>query len=115
MLFTHPSAESTIDLLSPSSPHFYNSTLPIVGIFISSLVNMLVVGPQTTKIMRERKVQETRDGKKYFEEGPKSKEMEVLNKRFARAHGISSLLNMGGFLATVAYGFVLGDKLKSAF
>jgi hypothetical protein len=62
--------------------------------------------------MRERKHQETRDGKKYWDEGPKSKEMEGLNKRFMWLHGLSSGINLVGFFATIAYGFYLGGRMS---
>ncbi|KAG7105583.1 hypothetical protein HYQ44_015041 [Verticillium longisporum] len=38
-------------------------------------------------------------------------EMQALNKRFGKMHGISSLLNLGTFIATIAYGFTLGSRL----
>ena len=55
---------------------------------------------------------ETRDGKKSYDAGPHSKEMQALNQRFGRMHGISSLLNMMGSLATVWYGMVLAERLQ---
>ena len=55
---------------------------------------------------------ETRDGKKSYDAGPHSKEMQALNKRFGRMHGISSLLNMVGSLATLWYGMVLAERLQ---
>lgn len=55
---------------------------------------------------------ETRDGKKSYDAGPQSKEMQSLNRRFGRMHGISSLLNMAGSLATVWYGMVLAERLQ---
>ena len=84
---------------------------PLVIMFSTSLANALVVGPATTRVMRERKHQETRDGKKSYEAGPHSKEMKVLNKRFARLHGASSLLNVVGSLVTVWYGFYLAERM----
>lgn len=61
--------------------------------------------------MRERKHQETRDGKRSYDEGPHSKEMQVLNRRFMVLHGWSSGVNLVGLCATVAYGFYLGGRL----
>lgn len=61
--------------------------------------------------MKERKHQETRDGKKSYDKGPQSTEMERLNRRFATLHGMSSLLNLGTIVACVWYGFVLGEAL----
>lgn len=78
----------------------------------TGLANLAIIGPATVKIMHERKVQETREGKKYYDEGPKSDSMAALNKRFGMAHGASSLLNLVGLLATGWYGVVLGSKLK---
>lgn len=54
---------------------------------------------------------ETRDGKKYYDPGPKSLEMQRLNKSFMRLHGASSLSNLAGLLAMVYYGFTLAEKL----
>lgn len=112
MLVTHPSGVSSMDLLSPSSPYFKNSTVPIGLVLLTGVANMLYFGPATTKIMKERKQQETREGKKYYDDGPKSKEMEKLNKRFGVMHGFSSLVNVIGYFATVGYGFVLAEKLR---
>jgi len=78
--------------------------------FVTSATNMLVISPATVKIIHERKEREAKEGKKDHE-GPKSKEMAALNKRFAAMHGVSSLLNLTAFLATVRYGFTLGQKL----
>jgi hypothetical protein len=72
---------------------------------------MFVVGPATTKCMKERKHQETRDGKKSYEPGPHSAEMQRLNKRFGALHGASSLLNLFAIIAAVGYGAVLGNRL----
>lgn len=55
---------------------------------------------------------ETRDGKKAYDPAPHSKEMVALNKRFARLHGLSSLVNLVSFIATVYYGAVLSKKLE---
>lgn len=55
---------------------------------------------------------ETRDGKKSYDPAPHSKEMLALNKKFGRVHGISSLINMAAFLATIYYGVVLSKRLE---
>lgn len=78
----------------------------------TSLVNLTVLGPATAKIMRERKVQETKEGKKYYDECPMSDKTSTLNKKFGMIHGASTLLNLVGVLATGWYGVVLGSKLK---
>jgi hypothetical protein len=61
--------------------------------------------------MKERKHQETRDGKKSYDPAPHSREMLALNRRFGRMHGVSSLLNLAGVVATVVYGFTLAGRL----
>lgn len=56
-------------------------------------------------------VLETRDGKKYYDPGPKSAEMQRLNSSFARLHGASALSNMIGLGAMLFYGAVLAERL----
>lgn len=79
---------------------------------VTGLFNWVYVGPQTTKIMALRKHQETRDGKKSYDKGPHSEEMQKLNKQFGVLHGISSLTNLVGFLGMCWYGVLLGEGLK---
>jgi hypothetical protein len=38
--------------------------------------------------------------------------MAALNKSFGKTHGISSVLNLVTFVATVAYGFTLAARLS---
>ncbi|KAH6624995.1 hypothetical protein B0J18DRAFT_429875 [Chaetomium sp. MPI-SDFR-AT-0129] len=85
--------------------------VPLAGAFLSSAVNLGVVGPATTGVMEERRVQEKKDGKKSYDAPPHSQEMTELNKRFGMLHGVSSLLNLGSFISTVAYGFTLASRL----
>lgn len=85
--------------------------IAIATMFVSGLVNLAFVGPATTKCMRERKHQETRDGKKSYDAGPHSPEMQRLNKKFGMLHGISSLTNLAGFFAEIYYGIVLAQRL----
>jgi hypothetical protein len=103
VLLTYPSATYS-QVLST------DAAIPMLVTFATSAVNLVVVGPKTTKIMRARKVQEVRDGRKYDEQ-PQSPDMKLLNKKFGVMHGVSSLLNLVGLLSTVVYGFVLGSKL----
>ncbi|KYK60159.1 hypothetical protein DCS_01294 [Drechmeria coniospora] len=81
--------------------------------FFTGLANLVVLQPATAKTMKQRKGQAKRDGKDYYAEGPHSEEMQILNKKFGMLHGISSLLNLATFLATVAYGFTLGTRIQS--
>jgi hypothetical protein len=77
-------------------------------------INYVVLGPWTTKVMRERKHQETRDGKKYDAEGPRSERMEELNRTFSALHGASSLVNLADYLLMMYYGFVLAERVTAA-
>ncbi|KAI9721871.1 MAG: hypothetical protein M1828_004966 [Chrysothrix sp. TS-e1954] len=85
--------------------------VPLTTVFITGLVNMVLVGPATTNVMKERKHQETRDGKKSHDAGPHSKEMQALNRRFGRLHGASTLINLAGLVATIAYGGTLAEMM----
>lgn len=78
----------------------------------TGLINWLYVGPQTTEVMRLRKHQETRDEKKSYDKGPHSEEMQKLNKRFGMLHGVSTLVNLTGFVSMLWYGVLLGEGLK---
>ncbi|KAI5853495.1 hypothetical protein BZA05DRAFT_31050 [Tricharina praecox] len=104
VLLSHPTA--SYDKLMATE-----AALPMLITFATSAVNLVAVGPATTAIMRERKAQESKEGRKYYDEGEKSLEMKALNKRFGVMHGVSSLLNLAAFVATVAYGFTLAQKL----
>jgi hypothetical protein len=84
----------------------------ITTMLVTGLVNLAYVGPQTTEIMRLRKHQETRDGKKSYDAGPHSEEMKKLNKRFGILHGISSLVNLIGFISMCWYGFVFVEAVR---
>lgn len=112
MALTYPSTlptNSYTDILNPS----LGSTVlyPLLTVFVSSFLNLAIVGPATTKVMRERKGQESRDGKKSYDAPPHSKEMVALNKKFGKLHGASSLLNLACFLATIWYGVGLSARL----
>ncbi|KAL1843420.1 hypothetical protein VTJ49DRAFT_1770 [Mycothermus thermophilus] len=85
---------------------------PLTGAFACAVANLVVVGPATTKVMGERKAQERKDGRKAYDAPPHSPEMQALNKRFSILHGISSLLNLGTLVASVAYGFTLSSRLS---
>ncbi|KAI9367258.1 hypothetical protein BJX61DRAFT_529408 [Aspergillus egyptiacus] len=84
---------------------------PLATAFVTGLINLVVLRPLTVNTMRERKHQETRDGKKSYDPAPHSKEMIALNKKFGRLHGMSSLINLVTLGATVFYGVVLSKKL----
>lgn len=85
----------------------------VATMLLTGVINMAYVGPQTTEVMKLRKHQETRDGKKSYDAGPHSEEMKQLNKRFGILHGVSSLVNLVGFLSMCWYGFVIGEVIRS--
>lgn len=103
------SASSFAGVLEPANRLHVLTPLSIV--FVAGLVNAAYVGPLTTKTMRERKHQETKDGKKSYDAGPHSPEMQALNRKFGQLHGASTLVNLAGVVATLWYGFYLGDRL----
>ncbi|KAF2259229.1 hypothetical protein CC78DRAFT_548471 [Lojkania enalia] len=113
MFLTYPSPTGFRALLpnqhSQSSADLLAFIL-IATMQITGLINWLYVGPQTTKIMGLRKHQETKDGKKSYDKGPHSPEMQELNKRFGILHGVSSLVNLVGFLGMCWYGVLLGER-----
>ena len=85
---------------------------PLAIMFVTALANVAYLGPATTKCMRERKHQETRDGKKSHDPGPHSQEMQLLNSKFQYLHGTSSVVNLVGWVVMVWYGFYLGDRIS---
>jgi len=95
-----------------SEANRWDVLVPILTVFVTGLINTVYVGPATTKIMKERKHQETKDGKKSYDPAPHSREMQALNRAFGRMHGISSLVNLTAFLATVWYGFTIAGRLQ---
>jgi len=86
--------------------------MPLAAMFVAGLANLVYGGPATTSIMKERKHQETRDGKKSYDPPPHSTEMQRLNRQFGKMHGISTLINLGGLIVTIWYGFELGKRLS---
>lgn len=118
MWLTYP--RSLVSALTPSS----SATRALSGsndklnayligtMLVTAVLNLVYVGPQTTEIMRLRKHQETRDGKKSYDAGPHSAEMQKLNKQFSALHSVSSIVNMVGFGAMVWYGGVLAEGVK---
>lgn len=117
-------------LLAPENR--LNTLLPMATAVVTGLANQFILRPLTVNVMRERKKQgmcclnlskmsvenisdwdsETRDGKKSYDPPPHSKQMQALNKKFGKVHGVSSLLNLVTLLATVYYGVVIGKQLS---
>ncbi|KAF1948969.1 hypothetical protein CC80DRAFT_520820 [Byssothecium circinans] len=120
MILTYPSFTTRLNPLSPSPPlspvgtsgHDKLALTLIATMLTTGVVNMLYVGPQTTRVMERRKHQETMDGKKSYDKGEHSEEMKRLNREFGVLHGVSSLVNLVGFLGMVWYGVLLGEGLR---
>ncbi|ETN36393.1 uncharacterized protein HMPREF1541_08670 [Cyphellophora europaea CBS 101466] len=117
LALTLPTERTAIGTTPSSLPgvlHPSNRTpvlLPLTLNLLCAATNLLYLGPQTTSVMRERKHQETRDGKKSYDAGPHSAEMERLNRKFSWLHGASTVVNLVGIAATVWYGFYLGQRM----
>ncbi|KAK5664055.1 hypothetical protein OQA88_269 [Cercophora sp. LCS_1] len=113
LALTYPGSLSTESGIAGVLDESVRSTVlvPIASIFVTALANLAVVGPATTKCMDQRKLQERKDGKKSYDSGPHSQEMQALNKKFSMLHGVSSLLNLGTFVGAVAYGVTLASRL----
>ncbi|KAF2786384.1 hypothetical protein K505DRAFT_260022, partial [Melanomma pulvis-pyrius CBS 109.77] len=110
MLLTYPSPRGgPRALLSPQQPADTTALLLLATMLAAGAANWAVVGPRTTEVMRLRKHQETRDGRKSYDKGPQSVEMAALNRRFGVLHGVSSAVNLGAFLAMLWYGVLLGE------
>ncbi|QIW95796.1 hypothetical protein AMS68_001314 [Peltaster fructicola] len=91
--------------------NLWEGAVPIVIMLGTALVNLIYFGPATTRTMRERKHQETRDGKKSTDAGPHSAEMQRLNKKFGALHGASAAIDLVGFIAMIVYGMDLSERL----
>ncbi|ORY90766.1 hypothetical protein BCR35DRAFT_261287, partial [Leucosporidium creatinivorum] len=80
------------------------------GMGIVGLLNLTLVGPWTTKIMKRRHRLERLEGTTYdAPDAPPSSQMAALNKRFAIAHSVSSLLNLGFLGASVSLALLVGE------
>ncbi|KAF2635752.1 hypothetical protein P280DRAFT_473657 [Massarina eburnea CBS 473.64] len=112
MILTYPSFTTRLSPSSASSAQDKLALTLIGTMLVSGIANMVYVGPETTRIMGRRKHQETRDGKKSYDKGPQSVEMKKLNKQFGVLHGVSSMINLIGFLGMCWYGVLLGERLS---
>ncbi|KAK5031735.1 hypothetical protein LTS07_004355 [Exophiala sideris] len=86
--------------------------VPLSIMLATAAANLIYLGPVTTQTMKERKHQETRDGKKSYDPPPHSKQMQALNERFSRLHGASSLVNVVSLGAAIWYGFYLAERIS---
>ncbi|KAK9492257.1 hypothetical protein V1508DRAFT_356044 [Lipomyces doorenjongii] len=88
------------------------SSLVIAG--ATGLVNLMYIGPRTVKLMNLRKAQETKEGKKSYEDDV-SEDMKKLNKEFGIVHGISTIVNLGTLFVTAFYGVILAEAIVKGF
>lgn len=96
-------------MLDPSNK--WGTLVPLTAAFVSGLANWVYLLPATTACIAERRKQEKKDGKMSWDAAPHSEEMAALNKKFGILHGISSLLNVVHFVATVIYGVTLAGRI----
>lgn len=91
--------------------HSASATLAVS--FVTAAVNLLVLSPATRQVMAARRSQEEIDGKSCKDPEP-SPEMALLNKKFAKFHGVSVLLNLANFFSLIGYSTILADGLLNA-
>lgn len=96
-------------VLDPSNR--WGTLIPLATAFVTGLANWSYLLPATTACIAERRKQEKKDGKMSWDPAPHSEEMAALNKKFSVLHGISSLLNVVHFVATVVYGVTLAGRI----
>ncbi|ORY70159.1 uncharacterized protein BCR38DRAFT_503287 [Pseudomassariella vexata] len=83
---------------------------PLATVFVTGLINWAYLLPATNAVTAKRRQQEKKDGKQSWDAPPHSQEMVALNKNFGQLHGLSSLLNVVSFIATVTYSFTLASR-----
>jgi len=86
--------------------------VPLTTAFVTGLVNLVYLLPETNKITAKRRAQETKDGKRSWDAAPHSEEMQTLNRQFGQIHGVSSLLNLITMGATLVYGIGLSRRIE---
>ncbi|KAI0343984.1 hypothetical protein BDW22DRAFT_1111710 [Trametopsis cervina] len=84
-------------------------TYALASIVIGQTLNLAVIGPLTSKTMFERYQLEKDEGKSYNDPDVSPK-MKAITSRFMQLHGISSLLNLGAFIATSFHGLWIASK-----
>lgn len=89
----------------------WNTLVPLATLFLTGLANWVVLLPASKACIVERRKQEEKDGKRSWDPQPHSQEMAALNKKFGMLHGISSLLNVVHFVASIVYGVTLAERI----
>ncbi|KAH8923426.1 hypothetical protein BT69DRAFT_1202880, partial [Atractiella rhizophila] len=101
LAFFYYSSPDLLHLYSPlQDERTFNFYLIAAGMLGTAVTNRLIVGPWTNGIMKERHKLERAEGKSYTDKDV-SPEMKALSTRFAKAHGVSSLLNLVFILAAL--------------
>ncbi|CAF1184926.1 unnamed protein product [Adineta ricciae] len=98
---------SGLCLLTTKNP--YGQIIFLMGV-VGGLVNWIVFGPWTVKLMNKRFELEREEGKKYNEDGV-SDQMKELNKQFGIAHGSSVIINMIIAVSLVVYPFLVSPVI----
>lgn len=80
-------------------------TVTLGAALSSTLLNLFILEPYSTKIMLERYDLENTEG------GLDTDRYKVLKKTFGKMHGISSLSNLIALCGAVAHGFILSSLL----
>ncbi|GAA6006183.1 hypothetical protein JCM10207_000554 [Rhodosporidiobolus poonsookiae] len=79
----------------------------LVTMALTGLLNWAVVGPWTTAVMRRRWRKEKIEGKEYNDPSA-SADMKTLNKKFAKLHAASSLLNLAFMVSIIGHTAYVG-------
>ncbi|CAN6619415.1 hypothetical protein TRVA0_007S03246 [Trichomonascus vanleenenianus] len=80
--------------------------------FFSGLVNSLVLGPKSNKLIVARNEQVEAEGKSH-KDPTASETMKKLNKQFGKLHGISVVINLGLWISMLTYGINLTERLTN--
>ncbi|KAJ4425014.1 hypothetical protein N0V82_000296 [Gnomoniopsis sp. IMI 355080] len=89
----------------------WGTLIPLTTAFVTGLANWVYLLPASKACIAQRRAQEKKDGKMSWDPAPHSEEMAALNKKFGILHGISSLLNVVHFVATIVYGVTLAGRI----
>ncbi|KAK9899493.1 hypothetical protein P389DRAFT_191814 [Cystobasidium minutum MCA 4210] len=101
-LYFHPNTlSSMLKLDRTRSGDVFNGWVLVAGALGTSLTNLLVVTPWTSKLMFQRHRLEKQEGKSYSDPTA-SEELKALTSKFGMAHGVSSILNMV-YLGAIVY------------
>ncbi|KAL5534638.1 hypothetical protein ACEPAG_1101 [Sanghuangporus baumii] len=79
----------------------------LLSVVLFQTGNHFVIGPYTSNLMFKRHKLEKAEGKQYSDDGV-SDEMKALNKKFAQAHGFSSIFNLDSLIAIGFHGLWIG-------